>query len=176
LHAIIAYIRIVGNEADINERASQMSNDTMTSADALNVNVQAEPAQAEPSKPIEAKLPARKPRVLTAKLTSAQLQAQIKQLQAAKRVTLEAERKAKPAMRRSKNGGNTWQIKLVAATQPAAKLDAICKLAKPKLNKNEAGMLPSDATIGTIRTDFYHSMRVFKSLTAKQQAELLKAI
>jgi len=152
----------------------KMTNETMTSVDALNVNT-TEPS-IEPAKPTEAKLPTpRKPRALPAKPTAAQLQAEINKLREAKRIATEAERSKKPA-RRSKTNGNTWQIKLIAAANPSAKLDVVCKLAKPKLVKNDRGFLPSDATIGTIRTDFYHSARVIKQLTDAQRKALFNAI
>jgi hypothetical protein len=148
-----------------------MSNETMTSVDALNVNTP-EPAIVEP-KP-EPKQ--RKPRVMANKQPSAaDLQKQINDLRAAKRAALEAERKNKPA-RRSRDSGNTWQIKLAAADLPRGKIDEVFAAVKPKLTKNAHGMLPTVATVGTIRTDFYHSMRVFKSLSPAKRDKLLAAI
>jgi hypothetical protein len=150
-----------------------MSNETMTSTDALNVNAP-EPTE----QPATVVLSKRAQRVLAAqpKLTAAQkLQAQINDLRAKKRLATEAERAKKPA-RRSRDSGNTWQIKVAAAANPNGKIEAIATAVKPKLVKNAHGLLPTTATIGTIRTDFYHSLRVFKSLTAAQQKNLLAAI
>lgn len=151
----------------------------MTSVDALNVNT-TEPT-IEPAKPTVTRKPRQlpnntaKPAKTAKQRKSEQLQAQINKLRAQKRLATEAERAATPA-RRSRDSGNTWQIKLVAAAMPNGKIEAIAAAAKPKLVKNAHGLLPTTATIGTIRTDFYHSMRVFKSLTEAQRKALLAAI
>lgn len=173
-----AYIRIVSNDADdMKSEQHEMSDElnNTTSNTALNIDAPSNDA----AKPQAAKRAPRKlPNMSAADKLAAKL-ASIKREQLKLRKqsadVAAALKAAKPASR-SKDGGNTWQIKVCAATMPNGKLDAIVKAVKPKLVKNQHGMLPSDATIGTIRTDFYHSMRVFKSLSEAQRKALLAAI
>lgn len=160
-----------------NMKASMKMSDELnntTSNTALNINADNEPTAKPTAKRAARKLPNMSAAdKLAAKLADIKReQLKLRKQSADVAAALKA---AKPASR-SKDGGNTWQIKVMAATMPNGKLDAIVRAVKPKLIKNQHGMLPSDATIGTIRTDFYHSLRVFKSLSEAQRKALLAAI